>query len=235
MTWRPSANLITLSATLVVCAALYAAAAWRYHDLNFFTLQVFLDFFRDNAYLGIAAVGMTFVILSGGIDLSVGAIVGLSGIVLAKLMEQHGWHPLLAVATVVAIGTGFGALQGFLIQTFQLAPFFVTLAGMFFARGLALIVSTESLALENELFLKISDLSIPLGDGRAAGGAGTRSRSSPSPSSSSPPPAWRWRGRRASAVSPTRSAATNSPPSSWASPSRARKSWSTCFPVSARP
>ena len=163
MTWRPSANLVTLTATVLVCAALYAAAAWRYEHLGFFTLQVFLDFFRDNAYLGIAAVGMTFVILSGGIDLSVGAVVGLTGIVLAKLMERHGWHPALAVPLVLAIGTLFGGFQGFMIERFQLAPFFVTLAGMFFARGVALIVSTESIGVNNEVFLNVSDLAIPLG------------------------------------------------------------------------
>jgi len=162
MTWRPSANLVTMTVTILVCVLLYAVAGMRYHHLGFLTLQVFLDFFRDNAYLGIAAVGMTFVILSGGIDLSVGAVVGLTGMVLAKLMEQRGWHPAAVVALVLAIGTLFGALQGVLIQRFQLAPFFVTLAGMFFARGVALLVSTESIGLTNEKFLKISDLSIPL-------------------------------------------------------------------------
>jgi len=163
LTWRPSANLVTMTATIVVCALLYVVASYRYHHLGFFTLQVFLDLFRDNAYLGIAAVGMTFVILSGGIDLSVGAVVGLTGITLGVLMERHGWHPALAVPLVLALGTLFGALQGFMIQTFQLAPFFVTLAGMFFARGTALLVSTESISLENEGFLKVSDLAIPLG------------------------------------------------------------------------
>jgi simple sugar transport system permease protein len=163
MNWRPSANLVTMTATIVVCVLLYAVASYRYHHLGFFTLQVFLDLFRDNAYLGIAAVGMTFVILSGGIDLSVGAVVGLTGIILGVLMERHGWHPAVAVALVLALGTIFGALQGFMIQTFQLAPFFVTLAGMFFARGVALLVSTESIGLENERFLNVSDLSIPLG------------------------------------------------------------------------
>jgi galactofuranose transport system permease protein len=163
MTWRPSANLVTMTATIVVCVLLYVVASYRYHHLGFFTLQVFLDLFRDNAYLGIAAVGMTFVILSGGIDLSVGAVVGLTGIILGMLMERHGWHPAVAVALVLALGTIFGALQGFMIQTFQLAPFFVTLAGMFFARGVALLVSTESIGLVNERFLKVSDLAIPLG------------------------------------------------------------------------
>jgi simple sugar transport system permease protein len=162
MTWRPSANLVTMTATIVVCALLYAVASYRYHHLGFFTVQVFLDLFRDNAYLGIAAVGMTFVILSGGIDLSVGAVVGLTGIVLGMLMERHGWHPAVAVALVLAIGTLFGAVQGFMIQTFQLAPFFVTLAGMFFARGVALLVSTESIGLANESFINVADWSVPV-------------------------------------------------------------------------
>ena len=55
--WRPSANLVTLSSTILVCALLYAGASWKYYDQGFFTLYYFIGLLRDNAYLGIAAVG----------------------------------------------------------------------------------------------------------------------------------------------------------------------------------
>ena len=163
MKWRPSANSVTLLATIVVCALLYTIAAVRHYDRGFFTLPVFIDFFRDNAYIGIAAVGMTFVILSGGIDLSVGGMVGLTGIVLVTLIERHAVHPLAAAAIVLAIGLLLGAGMGLLIHVFELAPFFVTLAGMFLARGLALLVSSESIGLTHPMRLTLVNLSIPLG------------------------------------------------------------------------
>jgi len=161
---RPSANVVTLLATIAVFVLLYGLAAARYHDRNFFTLPVFIDFFRDNAYLGVAAVGMTFVILSGGIDLSVGGVVGLTGILLATMIEQKNMHPGVAMPIVLAIGTLLGTLMGFMIHYFQLAPFFVTLAGMFLARGLALVISSESIGLDPPLFLWLTEHAvIPLG------------------------------------------------------------------------
>lgn len=164
MTWRPSANLVTLLATVVVCVLLYAVASVRYYSGGFFSLGVFIDFFRNNAYLGIAAVGLTFVILSGGIDLSVGAVVALTSILLARLVEQHNVHPAPAIAIVLLIGTAMGAVMGGMIHVFQLAPFFVTLAGMFFARGAAFLISDRSIELKHPWFAeKVWELEIPLG------------------------------------------------------------------------
>jgi simple sugar transport system permease protein len=162
--WRPSANLVTLSSTIVVCVLLYVAASLRYGE-SFYSLYYFLGLLRDNAYLGIAAVGLTFVILTGGIDLSVGAMVALTSIILARLVENAGVHPAIAVAAVLALGTAMGAFMGLLIHAFQLAPFFVTLAGMFFARGCALLVSAGSITITHPGLTRLLDFQIPLGRG----------------------------------------------------------------------
>src|SRR5689334_19092113 len=96
---------------------------------GFFSPQVFLNLLIDNAFLCIVAVGMTFVILSGGIDLSVGSVIALTTMVSASLVEKHGWSPGVVLPGVLLMGTAFGALQGVLIERFRLQPFIVTLAG----------------------------------------------------------------------------------------------------------
>src|SRR5690606_35741730 len=107
---------------------------------GFFSMRMFAGFFADNAFLGIAAIGITFVIISGGIDLSVGAVVGCSSILIATLVEQAHWHPVPAVLAALLFGTSLGAAMGGLIHAFALPPFIVTLGGMFFARGLGFVV-----------------------------------------------------------------------------------------------
>jgi ribose/xylose/arabinose/galactoside ABC-type transport system permease subunit len=106
---------------------------------SFFSAQVFLNLLIDNAFLCIVGVGMTFVILSGGIDLSVGAVIALTTMVSAALVEHHHWNAALAIPLVLALGTAFGALMGWLIERFRLQPFIVTLAGMFLARTTVLV------------------------------------------------------------------------------------------------
>jgi len=104
------------------------------------------------------------VILSGGIDLSVGALIALTTMISATLLAA-GWNPYAAMAAVLVIGAAFGALQGFLIQRFGLAPFIVTLAGMFFARGCCYLISTESIPIEDATYSAIAQARIPLGAG----------------------------------------------------------------------
>ncbi len=97
----------------------------------------------DNAYLGIVAVGMTIVILSGGIDLSVGSVIAFSGVFIAVLLRDTGLHPLVVFALLLAITTAFGAAMGGLIHVLAMPPFIVTLAGMFLARGAAYMLTIE--------------------------------------------------------------------------------------------
>src|SRR5690606_28472281 len=124
--------------------------------------QVFLNLLIDNAFLLIVAVGMTFVILTGGIDLSVGAVVAFTTVLLASLVEHHGWHPLAAIPLVLALGTCFGALMGVLIERYRLQAFVVTRAGMFPARGAATLVSVESIGITHEFHMAVASLRIPL-------------------------------------------------------------------------
>src|SRR4026208_1783901 len=153
---------IPFLATLIVCLLLYVAAAASY--TGFASLRVFINFLGDNSFLGIAALGLTFVILSGGIDLSVGAVIGLVSVLLALALEKWSLHAALAMPLALGAGTLFGAIMGALIQQFALPPFLVTLGGMFFARGLAYLLSLESLPITKYLDAISSHLHLPLGE-----------------------------------------------------------------------
>ena len=155
-----SRRLLPLSITIALFVGMAAFGGMRYH--GFLSLQVFLNLLIDNAFLCVAAVGMTFVILSGGIDLSVGAVIALTTMVSAALLEA-GWNPFATMLLVLVLGAAFGALQGFLIQRFRLAPFIVTLAGMFLARGCCYLISTESLPITDATYVAIAQARIPVG------------------------------------------------------------------------
>ena len=151
---------IPFLATLSVCVLLYLAAGAKYD--GFFSARVFLNFLSDNAVLGVAAIGLTFVILSGGIDLSVGSVVGVVSIVLAILVDGKGMSPAVAIPVVLAAGTMFGAGMGALVHYFALPPFLVTLGGMFFARGLGFMIKMESMPI-TKLGGIVDAMTIPLG------------------------------------------------------------------------
>src|SRR5690606_18102466 len=140
--WRDP-RYVSLAVTVSLFIAMSVAGGVLYD--GFLRPQVFLNLLIDNGFLLIVAVGMTFVILTGGIDLSVGAVIAFSTVLLASLVQHHGWHPLAAISAVLALGTAFGALMGVLIERYRLQPFVVTLAGMFLARGAATLVSVDSI------------------------------------------------------------------------------------------
>ena len=133
---------------------------------NFLSIRVVVNLFMNNAHVGVIAVGMTFVILSGGIDLSVGSVMAFTTIFIATLIEQHKFHPIPAILMALGFGAVFGAAMGAMIQVYKLPPFLVTLAGMFLARGLAFVVSSSELAIRHDFYEKLSDISIPLGRAR---------------------------------------------------------------------
>jgi ribose/xylose/arabinose/galactoside ABC-type transport system permease subunit len=120
---------------------------------GFFSFQNFLNLFIDNSFLLILAVGMTFVIISGGIDLSVGSVLALSGMVTASLLEKSHMSPVFVIPIVLLMGTALGLFMGYLIQAFGLPPFIVTLAGLYLARGLCYVVSLFTIAVTNPFFL----------------------------------------------------------------------------------
>ena len=131
---------------------------------GFGSVRVFANLFTDNAFLVIAAIGMTFVIISGGIDLSVGSVIALTGVVCGVLIQQ-GWHPLQVFPVVLICGAVFGAAMGALIHYYQMQPFIVTLAGMFFARGLATTISEQSIPIEHAFYDRLFDFGFNLPGG----------------------------------------------------------------------
>jgi ribose/xylose/arabinose/galactoside ABC-type transport system permease subunit len=144
---------VPLTATALVCAAMYLACGLRHR--HFFSLTVLVNLLCDNAFLGLAAVGLTFVILCGGIDLAVGAMIGFSSILLATLITQAGWPVVAAMLTVLLLGTVYGALAGGLIQRFGLPPFLVTLAGMFLLRGAGFVINLQSISIDHPLYYRL--------------------------------------------------------------------------------
>ena len=155
---------VPISATILVFFIVYLIGIISFE--NFGSPKVFLDLFIDNAYLGIAAIGTALVILTGGIDLSVGSIIAFTSILIAKMIST-GCNALFAIALALVIGILFGMLQGWLIHCFSLPPFLVTLAGMFFIRGCGFIVSEESIGIKNDPVFNFiqNDLTIKLGKG----------------------------------------------------------------------
>lgn len=125
---------------------------------GFATTRVICNILTDNAFLGIVAVGMTFVILSGGIDLSVGSVIAFTGVFLARMIGDHHMSPLVAFPLVLVMGCGFGAFMGWLIDALKIPAFIITLAGMFFLRGASYLVSEESLPIDHPIYTTLSSL-----------------------------------------------------------------------------
>ena len=138
---------------LVILALFFLMFGWGSVAYSgFFSVQNFLNLFIDNAYLLILAVGMTFVIISSGIDLSVGSMLGFGTMLAASLVSKQHLDPFLVIAIVVAIGTLLGFFMGCLIQFFDLPPFIITLAGLYLARGLCYVVSIDTIAISDPVF-----------------------------------------------------------------------------------
>src|SRR5690554_4049295 len=160
-----------LFVTFAIFTALYIFCYTQYS--SFGSMRVVCNLLRNNAHLGIPAVGVTFVILSGGIDLSVGSVIALTGVFCALMIERQGVHPLAAVAMVLAIGTTFGATMGAIIHYFKIPAFIATLSGMCLARGMAYVLTTDSISIRHPFYLKVSELVYVFPDkGRFTFGAG---------------------------------------------------------------
>ena len=151
--------------TVALLVVLFAMGSVAYD--GFFSMQVVLNLLIDNAFLLVIGIGMTFVILSGGIDLSVGSVLALTTMVSAYLLHAWHWHPLLVIVCVLALGGLFGAAMGMLIHFFKLQPFIVTLAGMFLARGLCYLISINSITIDDPLYVAMSQTRLELGFGDA--------------------------------------------------------------------
>ncbi|MDT5126320.1 MAG: galactofuranose transport system permease protein [Mycobacterium sp.] len=149
---RARGRYLSPIASFVLFVVMFAAVVARYDFAS--PTQVFLNLLVDNAYLIVLAVGMTFVILTGGIDLSVGSVVALSTVIVATTLRA-GWPMPLAIVTVLLVGPVLGLLMGLVIEYFDVQPFIVTLAGMFLARGMCYVISVDTLPIKDPVLREL--------------------------------------------------------------------------------
>ncbi|MGW6909041.1 galactofuranose ABC transporter, permease protein YjfF [Streptomyces sp. NPDC054940] len=151
--------------------AMYIGGLSRYQNYGFGEPQVFLNLFIDNGYLLVAAVGATFVIMSGGIDLSVGSLIGFTTMFTAWLVERQGLPLMLVIPLALGVGAFGGFLMGYVIHNFEIQPFIVTLAGLFLFRGLCLVISKESISIGDSTVSSMAQTRVSLGLGELSIGA----------------------------------------------------------------
>jgi galactofuranose transport system permease protein len=153
-------RFIPVLVTFGLFVTLFAVGGLRYR--SFASGQVVLNLLIDNAFLIVLAVGMTFVILTGGIDLSVGSVVALSTMVTASGLRA-GWPAPVVVVAVLVGGALFGLAMGAVIHYLDIQPFIVTLAGLFLARGLCYLIDLSSIPITDPGFQAVAQAAIPLG------------------------------------------------------------------------
>ena len=146
-------NSFLLFITIARFFVMYIAGMVIFKEQGFGKVQNFLNLFISNAGLIVIAAGMTVVMITGGIDISVGSVVALTCMLIAWMTENKGIGAVPATILVLLMGVVFGLVQGFLVAYLDIQPFIVTLAGMFFARGMTAIVSTDMISISNETFL----------------------------------------------------------------------------------
>ncbi len=154
-------NLL-LTITVVVFFAMYIGAI-VFQGAGFLKPQTFFNILNANAALIILSCGLSLVMITGSIDISVGGITALVSMCCAVYLDYKGGNLVVSMLIAVAIGLAFGLFQGFLIAYLDIQPFIVTLAGMFFARGMTTIVNTKPFNVENEAFntLKMTRIIVP--------------------------------------------------------------------------
>ncbi len=144
--FRVDRRYLPVIATVVVLVLMLAFGGSRYD--NFLSPLLITNLLINTSFLMVLAVGMTFVILTGGIDLSVGAVLALSTC-LSAWMFQEGWGAIVAIPASVLIGTLLGLAVGYMIRVFEIQPFIATLAAMFFARGLCFVIAPVSIPIKD--------------------------------------------------------------------------------------
>ena len=159
---KMTGNGFLLLITIALFAVMYIAGMIIFADKGFAKPQMFLNLFVSNAGLLVIACGLTIVMITGGIDISVGSVTALVCMVLADLMENKGVNTYVAVLVALLIGVAFGVVQGFLVAYLDIQPFIVTLAGMFFGRGMTAIISTDMISIKNKTFLAWANYKIYL-------------------------------------------------------------------------
>ena len=160
---QPVSNT-TLLLTITICTFIVmyigGMVIWGGGFLN---PQQFFNIINNNAYLIIIACGLTIVMITGGIDISVGGSIALITMASVVYMRDHNTGVVSAALIALGIGLAMGLVQGTLVAYLKIQPFIVTLAGLFFTRGMTTIVSKEPVTAKNAAFLAIKEthLNIP--------------------------------------------------------------------------
>lgn len=142
-------KFVPLSTTALLAFAAYGIGSIYFEGMR--NPQVFLNLFRNSSFILISAVGMTFVILSKGIDLSVSGVVVLTTVVSAALLREE-WNPWLVILLVLVIGMILGFIMGSFIVYLKVQPFIATLAGMWFGRGMCFFISDNAINIDDPTF-----------------------------------------------------------------------------------
>jgi ribose/xylose/arabinose/galactoside ABC-type transport system permease subunit len=152
-----------LVTTVVVFILAFLIGGWLYPAMQ--SPQVFFNLFINGGSLLLVSIGMTLVILTGGIDLSVGGMIALTSAASAALLRA-GVSPFIVIPLMIVMGVVFGLMLGSIIQFLKVQPFIATLMGLFFARGMAYIISLESVTIRDPFYksLALTPLHIPFLD-----------------------------------------------------------------------
>ena len=154
-------NNILLAITVVLFVVMYLGGCVIYADKGFAHFQTFLNVLINNAGLIAVASGMTCVMLTGGIDISVGSLIAMDCMFLAVGIENWGIKSPILILIILVIGILFGAVQGYCVAYLEIQPFIVTMAGMFFARGMTAVICKDQVSIvSDKLFTAISNMKI---------------------------------------------------------------------------
>lgn len=151
--------LMTITVCTFIGMYLLAMIIW---GGGFTNPQQFLDIFNNNAFLIVISCGMTIVMVAGGIDISVGGITALVTMACVVYLDDQGGSVIGSMGMALAIGIAFGLIQGVLVSYLEIQPFIVSLAGMFFARGMITVVSAVPRTAAHEAFVALKEYRIEL-------------------------------------------------------------------------
>ncbi|MBR3544235.1 MAG: sugar ABC transporter permease YjfF [Treponema sp.] len=151
-------NLL-LVITVIVFALMYLCAI-VFLGAGFKKPQTLFNMLNENAALVILSCGLSLVMITGGIDISVGTLTALICMTCAVHLDFKGGNVATAIVWALVIGACFGLVQGYLVAYLDIQPFIVTLAGMFFAKGMTTIVNSTQFNVENEAFVKLFETRI---------------------------------------------------------------------------
>ena len=152
--------LLTITISLFI--AIYVLAIASLGDKGFNKIQMFFNLFNENAALIVIACGLSIVMITGSIDISVGGSTALICTACIVCLNNYGFNFVTSLILALAIGLIFGAVQGYMVAYLDMQPFIVTLAGMFLGRGLVALIEVNQIQVNNPAFEKLSGARIQI-------------------------------------------------------------------------